>query len=442
MAEGADGMKPQIQHNGNISIAHFSWEYPPKIWGGLGTFATELTKQQKLTGHNVSVYAVNDGNRFEQFHEWNGISVYRPKIIDFTDSLPIISNKDLQQWGDHLSFFSTVLSYNILSASKLVENISNPSQPYIDLIDAHDWLGILGGIMAKQQINKPLVFHVHSTERGRSGGGGSSTISSIEKHGGKIADGVITVSFAMKDELTELGFPEEKIHVCWNGIDPDKYDPTSISTEKTQQLRHQYGITDDEIFLFFIGRLVTVKGIMQLIEALPEIVNSNKKVKLVVLGIGDLEESLKKRVDELNLQDHVVFRTEFVSEKERILHYAASDIVILPSLYEPFGIVCTEAMSMKKPVVVGARGVSGMREQIVSEGQDQCGIHINPYDPSDIAWGVNELLSRRDDWEGFGENARKRVFELFTWEKISKRTTEIYRTIIQKNDMNVVKAYS
>ncbi len=421
----------QNQHNGKVSVAHFSWEFPPKIWGGLGTFATELTKQQKTMGNDVQVFAVNDQNSMKSFDTWNGISVFRPKIVDFTNELSLVSNNDLRQWGDHLSFFSTVLGYNILSASKLIDEWNHSNHKLVDIIDAHDWLGILGGIMAKQSLHAPLVFHVHSTEHGRSVGGGSSTISSIEKHGGDIADGVITVSYAMKDELIGLGFPEEKIHVCWNGIDPEKYNFSSVPKADINELRQGYGIKDDEIFLFFIGRLVTVKGISQLIEAMPEIVSSYPKVKLVVLGVGDLEESLKKRVIDLNVEDHVVFRTEFVSEEERICHYAASDLVVLPSLYEPFGIVCTEAMSMKKPVVVGARGVTGMREQVISEGDGQCGVHINPNDPNDIAWGVKELLSREDEWVRFGENARKRVFELFTWEKITSRTMDIYKTIIQ-----------
>jgi glycosyltransferase involved in cell wall biosynthesis len=377
------------------------------------------------------VYAVNDQNTMKPFDTWNGISVYRPKLVDFTKELSLVSNSDLQQWGDHLSFFSTVLGYNILSASKLVDGCNHSNQKSVDIIDAHDWLGILGGIMAKQSLQSPLVFHVHSTEKGRSAGGGSSTISSIEKHGGEMADGVITVSYAMKDELIGLGFPEEKIHVCWNGIDPDKYDLSKISDHDKKELRKRYGIKDDEIFLFFIGRLVTVKGIAQLIEAIPDIVSSYPKVKLVVLGVGDLEEPLKERIKELGIEDHVVFRTEFVSEGERICHYAASDLVVLPSLYEPFGIVCTEAMSMKKPVVVGARGVTGMREQIVAEGEEQCGLHINPNDPDDIAWGVKELLSRQNEWDRFGENARKRVYELFTWQKITNRTMDIYKRIIE-----------
>jgi len=433
-------MNAQNKQNETLSIAHFSWEYPPKIWGGLGTFAAELTKQQKTIGHEVTVFAVNDKNRMESYHEWNGISVYRPKIIDFTDCLSLISNADLKQWGDHISFFSTVLSYNLLSSSKLIENCTS-HQSSVDIIDGHDWLGILGGIMAKKELKKPLVFHVHSTEYGRSAGAGSPTILSIERYGGEIADGVITVSYAMRNELISLGFPEEKIHVCWNGIDPEKYNPNNVSIEERNTLRRFYNISDNEICLFFIGRLVTVKGISQLIEAMPNILNDFPMVKLVVLGIGDLEEDLKRRVIELGIKDHVIFRTEFVSEDERILHYAASDLVVLPSLYEPFGIVCTEAMSMKKPVVVGARGVTGMREQIVAEGPEQCGIHMNPYDPDDIAWGVKEMLLRQSDWGWIGDNARKRVFDLFTWQKITERTMGIYQKIFQSSKKKMVNPF-
>ena len=228
--------------------------------------------------------------------------------------------------------------------------------------------------------------------------------------------------------------------MCWNGIDPKKYDPSRITDEDKRNLRRFYHIADDEIFLFFIGRLVTVKGISQLIEAMPDIITEYPNVKLVVLGIGDMEDDLKKRVIELDIKDNVIFRTEFIEEEDRILHYAASDVVILPSLYEPFGIVCTEAMSMKKPVVVGARGITGMREQIVSEGEKQCGVHVNPNDPKDIVWGVKELLSCKNEWDQFGENARNRVYELFTWEKITNRTIEIYKQVIYSSQNKTVNS--
>lgn len=421
----------QLSNNGHaLSIAHFSWEYPPAIWGGLGTFASEVTKQQSQYGHHVNVFAINDQNKLKQEELFNGVTVYRPKIIDLTDSLSLFSNTDLQSWGQNLSFFSTVFAYNLFSANTLVQNlVSNGNK--IDIIDGHDWLGILGGMMVKKSLNLPLMFHVHSTEQGRSLGYGSPTIQHIEKKGAEYADAVITVSYAMKDELIQLGYPKEKIKVCWNGIDPEKYNIKRIPKETIGALRRSYGIKDDEVLLFFIGRLVSVKGIKQLILAMPSIINHQKNVKLVVLGIGDLEQELKQLVHDFGIQDHVIFRTEFVDEEERILHYAASDIVILPSLYEPFGIVCTEAMSMEKPVVVGAHGVTGMREQIVPQGNDQCGLHINPNDPVDIAWGVNTLLDQQDDWRWMGENARKRVYEFFTWDQVARRTLDIYKEFVQ-----------
>ena len=143
----------------NISIAHFSWEYPPAIWGGLGTFASELTKKQIIQGLNVSVFAINESNKLLQNEKINGINVYRPKLIDMSDSISLISNNDLKSWGSHINFFSDVLGYNMLSASTLLETLQNNNEKF-DLIDGHDWLGILGGMMVKKTINLPLVFHI------------------------------------------------------------------------------------------------------------------------------------------------------------------------------------------------------------------------------------------------------------------------------------------
>lgn len=427
-----DGMNMQNQSsNGNaLSIAHFSWEYPPTIWGGLGTFATELTLKQTQYGHHVNVFAINDENKLKTKEEYYGVQVYRPTLIDTTDSISLFSNNDLRSWGSNLSFFSTVFGYNLFSAKTLIEDVIPHSNSKPDIIEGHDWLGIIGGMMAKKSLNVPLIFHVHSTEQGRSLGHGSPTIQHIESQGATFADCVVTVSYAMKKELENLGYPKEKIRVCWNGIDPFKYDMDTIPNEKIKELRQSYGIKDDEVFLFFIGRLVTVKGVRQLVHAMPMILENHSNVKLVILGVGDLEDEIRSTIQHLSIENNVIIRNEFVSESERILHYAASDIVVLPSLYEPFGIVCTEAMSMGKPAVVGARGITGMREQIIHEGEEQCGVHINPHDPNDIAWGVNSLLDSPDSWKLIGENGRKRVFDMFTWEHVANRALEIYREFI------------
>jgi glycogen(starch) synthase len=112
------------------------------------------------------------------------------------------------------------------------------------------------------------------------------------------------------------------------------------------------------------------------------------------------------------------------------LHYAASDICIFPSVYEPFGIVSLEAMAMEKPVVVGARGVVGFREQVLSSGPDQNGVHVNGEDPLDIAWGIKETLRNPEKARNWGENGRKRVIEYFTWRKVADETLKIYESLL------------
>ena len=418
-------------NSSKLRIAHFTWEFPPAIWGGLGTFATEITQKQVSLGHDATVFAVNIENKLMPEENWHGVKVFRPKTLDLTPSLILFSNNDLQSWGENISFFSQVLGYNIMSASTLIHSLIQKKGEHYDIIDAHDWLGIMSGMIVKKELDIPLIFHVHSTEFGRSGGnGGSPTIKHIEGEGGRIADGVITVSHAMKEELQRIGFPKDKIRVCWNGIDPYKYNPDMISSEQKKLLRKQYGISDNEILLFFIGRLVSIKGCEQLIHAMPQVLKNYSNVKLVILGIGDLEQNIKTLIDGYNLQNHVILRTEFVPEQERILHYAAADIVVLPSLYEPFGIVCTEAMAMAKPVVVGAQGTNGMREQVIPNGDKQCGIHVNPFNPDDIAWGIMQLLDSEEKRIWMGRNGRQRVFDEFTWDTVTENTLNIYREFL------------
>jgi glycogen(starch) synthase len=344
----------------------------------------------------------------------------------------LFANQDVLSWGSHFPFFADVVNYNISSASHLVNTLVRENGRSFHLIDGHDWLGIIGGMIAKKELDLPLIFHVHSTENGRSLGWGSPTIKHIEYEGGQNADAIITVSHAMKNELVSLGFPSKKIQVCWNGVDPQKYNPDRINPQDIFSLRKSYGITNAETMLFFVGRLVKVKGADNLILAMPSVLHDFPNTKLVLLGVGDMESDLRKMIKDFGLQKKVFLRNEFVPEENRILHYAASDVVVLPSLYEPFGIVCTEAMAMAKPVVVGAQGTNGMREQVIPSGKDQCGRHVNPFDPSDIAWGIKQILESKELQVQMGQNARKQVLQNFSWDSITQKTLEIYKEVIKQ----------
>jgi glycosyltransferase involved in cell wall biosynthesis len=289
----------------------------------------------------------------------------------------------------------------------------------------------MGGITVKKEVGLPLAFHVHSTEKGRTLGNGSEVVSNIELHCAMAADVIVTVSHAMKDELTKLGFPKDKIQVCYNGVDPQKYSPETVNAEQIKKVRAFYGIKDDEFMILFLGRLVGVKGVDKLIMAMPHVLQKTPKAKLVIVGLGDLQEYLSNLVKATKMQDFVKFRFDFIPEEERIIHYAACDVAVFPSLYEPFGIVALEAMSMERPVVVGAAGVSGMREIVVCCGEEQCGFHVNPADPSDIAWGINSALESPEKSKWLGKNGRRRVLNEFTWDKIAEKTLEVYEQIIK-----------
>ena len=247
-----------------------------------------------------------------------------------------------------------------------------------------------------------------------------------------MADMVVTVSYAMKDELVQLGFPKDKIKVSYNGVDPQKYNPANVSNEGIKRIRAKYGIKDDELMILFLGRLVNVKGVDKLIMSLPHVLRQIPKAKLVIVGVGDLQEYLSNLTRTMRLDEYVKFCFDFIPEEERILHYAACDLAVFPSYYEPFGIVALEAMSMEKPVVVGAGGVSGMREIVICCGEEQCGYHIDPNNPSDIAWGVTSALESPERRKWLGKNGRKRVLAEFTWGKIAQHTIELYETIAKR----------
>lgn len=244
----------------------------------------------------------------------------------------------------------------------------------------------------------------------------------------------------MREDLARHGWPNSKISVVWNGVDPDRYDPKNCKPEEVEAIRARYGIKPNEKLILFLGRLTWVKGVTNLVQAMPMVLEEYPNTKLVVLGKGEQQNDIVETANRLGISDKVACRFEFVPENERILHYAASDVCIFPSTYEPFGIVSLEAMSMEKPIVVGAQGVVGFREQVVAFGPDQNGVHMNGGNPSDIAWGLKEVLCDSDRARKWGENGRKRVLQYFTWRKAAEQTLKIYETLQHPKDQPEFRA--
>ncbi len=412
-----------------LRIGFFVLEYPPQIVGGLGTYAEYITKEYVDLGHEVSVFTFNPGN-LKTREILMGVEVHRPMIADASNVFPMFVTNDLLKWGTDIRFFNDIFIYNILSAAKFINGLIKKEGCEFDVVCVHDWLSSIAGLIIKNETRIPVVFHVHSTEWGRSRGGGSEVVSHLERATAQMADQVITVSYAMRDDLVQHGWNGSKISVIWNGVDPGLYNMRNCSLDKVNGIRGKYGVPEDGNLLLFVGRLTWVKSLRNLVHAMPIVLKEYPKTKLVILGKGEEQKDILEIADRLGVKENVICRFEFVPEDERILHYAAADLCIFPSVYEPFGIVSLEAMSMAKPIVVGAHGVVGFREQVIPSGPDQTGIHVNGEDPADIAWGITEVLKDPQRARIWGQNGRQRVLEYFSWKKAAQQTTEIYKSLV------------
>ncbi len=399
--------------------------------GGLGTYAEYMTREFIELGHDVSVFTLNPGD-LRTSEIMKGVEVHRPLITDASNVFPMFVTDDLRKWGTNIRFFNDILIYNILSSSKFINSLVEKEGYQFDVVCVHDWLSSISGIIVKNETKMPVVFHVHSTERGRLGGHGSEVVSHLEYATAQTADRIITVSYTMKEDLIRHGWNGSRISVVWNGVDPEQYNPRRYNSEDIQGIRDKYDIQDDEHIILFLGRLTWVKSTRNIIQAMPLILEEYPKTKLIILGKGEEQKDIMEISNRLGIEDKVTCRFEFVPEEERILHYAAADACVFPSVYEPFGIVSLEAMAMEKPVVVGAKGVVGFREQVISSGPDQNGIHVNGRDPADIAWGLKEVLKDAERARIWGENGRKRVLQYFTWKKAAEQTAEIYLSLIDE----------
>ncbi|MCW4054614.1 MAG: glycosyltransferase family 4 protein [Candidatus Bathyarchaeota archaeon] len=414
-----------------MRVAFFVWEYPPAIVGGLGTYAEYITKEFVALGWDVCVYTLNPGD-LKTREILGGVQVHRPLLVEASNVLPLFVSDDLKRWGKNVKFFNDVLVYNTLAAAKMINDVIKKEDYEYAVVSVNDWLSSIAGIVCKNELKIPVIFHVHSTEWGRSGGKGSETVNHLESVMAEKADGIITVSHAMKEDLTRHGWSESKIHVVWNGVDPERYDPQKCRSEDIEKLRQRHGIAKHEAMILFLGRLTWVKGVRNLVQAMPLILAEYPKAKLVILGKGEEQRDITELAERLGIAKNVDYHFEFVPEEERILHYAASDLCVFPSTYEPFGIVSLEAMSMEKPIVVGAKGVVGFREQVEPAGPEQNGVHVDSSNPVDIAWGIKEVLKDPSRAKQWGINGRKRVLKMFTWKNVAQQTLAVYSSYINK----------
>jgi len=388
-----------------------SWEYPPQVVGGLGRHVSALTRSLAARGHDVHVVSRDHPDApAEELVE--GVRVTR-----VGEAPPVIGFEDLVPWV--LAFNNRVLS----AAARLAADDTDGG---FDVVHAHDWLVAYAAAGVKDAFGLPLVATVHATEYGRHQGHlpgpMNKLIHQIEWWLTYEARRVITCSGYMRDQVTDIfELPGDKVDVVPNGVALRDLD---LTDEEVAAFRRQL-TPDGEALVLFAGRLEYEKGVQTVLHSLETVQRTVGPVRLLIAGVGTYSDELRATVERLGLADRVRF-TGFLEDHDLRLHYAAADVAVAPSIYEPFGLVAIEAMACGTPVVVGDTG--GLKE-LVDGGH---GLTFPPQDEEQLAARLVEVLSDRRLAAELIERGRRRIAVRYDWTSVADRTVEIHRRAIRE----------
>ena len=387
-----------------MKILMLTWEYPPRVVGGIARVVYDLSKTLLKDGHDVTVVTYREGDA-PYFEDDKGVKVYR------VDNYMINPN----------NFIDWIMQLNFNLIAKANEIIAKEGN--FDVIHAHDWLVAYAAKTLKNSYNIPIVATIHATESGRNSGIHDETqryINDTEWMLTYEASEVIVNSNFMKNELQRLfGLPYEKINVVPNGVNLNLFN----GIERDYNFRRKYAMDNEKIILF-LGRLVYEKGVQHLIAAMPKILNGYHDSKLVICGKGGMLDELKAEAERLGISQKVYF-AGYMQGKDVQRMYKAADIAVFPSTYEPFGIVALEAMLSENPIVVS--DVGGLNE-IVQHKEN--GMKSYAGNPNSIADSILELLYDHKLCADITKRAKNRVRNEYNWSKIAQDTHFAYQKAI------------
>jgi len=311
-----------------------------------------------------------------------------------------------------------------LNMQKEAAAIVNKLENKIDVFHAHDWLVATAGIGMKHVFRKPLLVTMHSTEIGRRDGLHTDTEKMIHETEAWLtyeAWKVICCSNYMVAHVKwAFGIPEENLAMVPNGVNPNVYE--GIEKEDLKGFRAKFALPEEKIVLY-VGRLVYEKGIHILINAVPKVLEK-VNAKFIIVGSGYMKEQLSNIVRSMKLEHKVLF-LGFLDEETLLRLQKCADVSVVPSLFEPFGIVALEAMAAKSPVAVSDTG--GLSEIV---DHDLTGVKVYPNNPDSLAWGITKILLDENYRRYIRENAYRKIKEKYDWEKIAQQTKKIYQAVL------------
>jgi glycosyltransferase involved in cell wall biosynthesis len=399
-----------------MRILTFGWDYPPIRNGGLGVACQGLTEELIASGVEVLFVLPREqqtpGNTRFLF-----ANVIPAKIIPVTGS-------QLFPYQQGNSFFEMFLpggkrvrfSRSILEEAKRYAEAAFEiaQQEDFDIIHAHDWTSYLAGLAAKEASGRPLVLHVHATSYDQAGGDNvDPEIHAIEHRAFHDADAVVAISHYTKNiVVNRYGVDAAKVEVVHNGIKPliPPTLPPVLADLKAQGKK----------IVFYNGRITIQKGVDYFVRAARKVVDHDPNVVFVISGWGDMEQEIMRLVGALGLSEHVIFAGALWDE-ERDRMYQSADLLVMPSVSEPFGLVPLEAIQNGTPALISKQ--SGVAEVLTHA------LKVDFWDVDEMANKIvaalrYEAMNRQLVAEG------KRELERLTWRHAAEKVKTLYEKLL------------
>ena len=384
-----------------------SWEYPPLIEGGLARHVRKLS--ENLARQGTEVHVLTRGSEESPEEETvGGVRIHRVREPTRPTDL-----------GEFVAWVERMNSDMLAAGVELGDGYE------FDLVHGHDWLVAMACDHLSRRFGAPLVTTIHATEHGRHQGWvdkhPQSHIHGVERWIANRSDRVIACSYYMREQIADIfGVEEERVTVIPNGIDADDLQPHD--EPELRRLRAEFAGPDQKLVLLS-GRLVYEKRFQLALEAMPSLIEAVPGTRFLVAGSGTHEPELRKQAADLGLMEHGTFLGWIGDD---VLHslYRLADVCVVPSLYEPFGLVALEAMASDCPCIVADTG--GLRE-IVSHGE--VGLRFRARDSASLGEMVERVLTDPELRERLVAEGSEHILR-FDWADVAERTALIYAALM------------
>lgn len=414
----------------------FGWEFPPHILGGLGTASYGLTKGMWECGNMDITFVIPKpfGDEDKSFAKIIGASqvpvAWRDVNREYVESRigNVMNPDEYYRLRDHIYADFNYMRLNDLGCiefsgrypDNLLEEINNYSicagviarTEEFDVIHSHDWLTYPAGIHAKQVTGKPLVIHVHATDFDRSRGNVNPTVYNIERDGMIHADHIITVSNLTRNTVIDkYGIDPAKVTTVHNAVTPLSEELLNVNPPRSK-----------EKVVTFLGRITMQKGPEYFVEAAARVLKNNHNVRFVMAGSGDMMEKMITLAAERGIADRFHF-PGFQKGKQVYEMLKASDVYVMPSVSEPFGISPLEAMQMGVPSIISKQ--SGCAEILTNV------IKTDYWDIDAMADAIYSIVTYPAMHAQLQEDGLNEVNQI-TWNKAGAKVIDIYNKVLHR----------